>query len=208
MPGAAVVWQAPEGGAVSVIALVLAAGSSTRFGSDKRRATLADGRSLLAHSVARARAVFDEVRVVLREGERGEDFGLPAGCRVIGSPDAASGMGHSLAVGARSLHDSQAQAVAILLGDMPWIEPATLGRLVGAAHASRIVLPRHAGQQGHPVIFGRDFWPALGQLHGDEGARSVVHAHRGSCVVVELEDAGVLLDVDTPLGLAWFIIPP
>lgn len=190
------------------MALVLAAGSSTRFGADKRRATLADGRSLLAHSVERARAVFDEVRVVLREGERGEDFGLPAGCRVIGSPDAASGMGHSLAVGARSLHDSQAQAVAILLGDMPWIEPATLGRLVEAANASRIVLPRHAGQQGHPVIFGRDFWPALGQLHGDEGARSVVHAHRGSCVVVEVEDAGVLLDVDTPQGLAWFIIPP
>ncbi|RII78479.1 nucleotidyltransferase family protein [Pseudomonas monteilii] len=202
MPGVAVVWQAPEGGAVSVIALVLAAGSSTRFGADKRRATLADGRSLLVHSVERARAVFDEVRVVLREGERGEDFGLPAGCRVIGSPDAASGMGHSLAVGARSLHDSQAQAVAILLGDMPWIEPATLARLVEAANASRIVLPRHAGQQGHPVIFGRDFWPALGQLHGDEGARSVVHAHRGSCVVVELEDAGVLLDVDTPQGLA------
>ncbi|MDR2319885.1 nucleotidyltransferase family protein [Pseudomonas monteilii] len=193
---------------MSVIALVLAAGSSTRFGADKRRATLADGRSLLAHSVERARAVFDEVRVVLREGERGEDFGLPAGCRVIGSPDAASGMGHSLAVGARSLHDCQAQAVAILLGDMPWIEPATLGRLAEAANASRIVLPRHAGQQGHPVIFGRDFWPALGQLHGDEGARSVVHAHRGSCVVVEVEDAGVLLDVDTPQGLAWFIIPP
>ncbi|AVH37763.1 CTP--molybdopterin cytidylyltransferase [Pseudomonas monteilii] len=208
MPGVAVAWQAPEGRAVSVMALVLAAGSSTRFGSDKRRATLADGRSLLAHSVERARAVFDEVRVVLREGERGEDFGLPAGCRVIGSPDAASGMGHSLAVGARSLHDSQAQAVAILLGDMPCIDPATLRRLAEAANASRIVLPRHAGQQGHPVIFGRDFWPALGQLHGDGGARSVVHAHRGSCVVVEVEDAGVLLDVDTPQGLAWFIIPP
>ena len=157
MPGVAVAWQAPEGRAVSVMALVLAAGSSTRFGSDKRRATLADGRSLLAHSVERARAVFDEVRVVLREGERGEDFGLPAGCRVIGSPDAASGMGHSLAVGARSLHDSQAQAVAILLGDMPCIDPATLRRLAEAANASRIVLPRHAGQQGHPVIFGRDF---------------------------------------------------
>ncbi|QIG19682.1 nucleotidyltransferase family protein [Pseudomonas monteilii] len=208
MPGVAVAWQAPGGHAVSVMALVLAAGSSTRFGSDKRRATLADGRSLLAHSVERARAVFDEVRVVLREGERGEDFGLPAGCRVIGSPDAASGMGHSLAVGARSLHDSQAQAVAILLGDMPCIDPATLRRLAEAANASRIVLPRHAGQQGHPVIFGRDFWPALGQLHGDGGARSVVHAHRGSCVVVEVEDAGVLLDVDTPQGLAWFIIPP
>ena len=76
-------------------------------------ATLADGRSLLAHSVERARGVFDDVRVVLREGERGEDFGLPGDCRVIVSPDAASGMGHSLAAGARSLLDSPAQAVAI-----------------------------------------------------------------------------------------------
>ncbi|MCE5979843.1 nucleotidyltransferase family protein [Pseudomonas sp. JR33AA] len=186
---------------MNVIALVLAAGSSVRFGADKRRATLADGRSLLAHSVARARAVFDDVRVVLRAGEQGEDFGLPADCRVIVSPDAASGMGHSLAVGAGALGDSQAQAVAILLGDMPWIESATLRRLADASSASNIVLPRHAGQQGHPVIFGRNFWPALGLLAGDEGARAVVQAQRDRCVVVEVEDAGVLLDVDTPQGV-------
>ncbi|MNH36156.1 MobA-like NTP transferase domain protein [compost metagenome] len=91
--------------------------------------------------------------------------------------------------------------MAILLGDMPWIESVTLRRLAEAATASTIVLPRHAGQQGHPVVFGRDFWPALGQLAGDEGARSVVQAHRDRCVVVEVEDAGVLLDVDTPQGL-------
>jgi molybdenum cofactor cytidylyltransferase len=186
---------------VSVVALVLAAGRGTRFGSDKRRATLADGRSLLAHSVERARAVFDDVRVVLREGEPGEAFGLPGDCRVIVSPDAASGMGHSLAAGAWSLLDSPARAVAILLGDMPWIESATLRQLAEAASASTIVLPRHAGQQGHPVIFGRDFWPALGQLGGDEGARSVVRAQRDCCVVVEVADAGVLRDVDTPQGL-------
>lgn len=101
---------------MSVVALVLAAGRGTRFGSDKRRATLADGRSLLAHSVERARAVFDDVRVVLREGERGEDLGLPGDCRVIASPDAGLGMGHSLAAGVASLVDSDAQAVAILLG--------------------------------------------------------------------------------------------
>ena len=52
---------------MSVVALVLAAGRGMRFGSDKRRATLADGRSLLAHSVERARVVFDDVRVVLRD---------------------------------------------------------------------------------------------------------------------------------------------
>ncbi|RCL20703.1 CTP--molybdopterin cytidylyltransferase [Pseudomonas sp. AFG_SD02_1510_Pfu_092] len=186
---------------MKVIALVLAAGRGARFGADKRRATLADGRSLLAHSVERARAVFDEVRVVLREGERGEDLGLPAACRIVVSPDAAAGMGHSLAAGVASLADSQAQAVAILLGDMPWIELATLRQLAEAASASHIVLPRHAGQQGHPVIFGRDFWPALGQLTGDEGARAVVRAQRDRCVVVAVEDAGILLDVDTPQGL-------
>ncbi|MFJ4348058.1 NTP transferase domain-containing protein [Pseudomonas sp. NPDC089401] len=187
---------------MSVVALVLAAGRGTRFGSDKRRATLADGRSLLAHSVARARAVFGDVRVVLRTGERAEDFGLADDCRVIVSPEAASGMGHSLAAGAGSLLDSPAQAVAILLGDMPWIASATLQQLSEAAGVSTIVLPRHAGQQGHPVLFGRDFWPALARLSGDEGARSVVQAHRGCCVVVEVEDAGVLQDVDEPQGLS------
>ncbi|BBH45210.1 nucleotidyltransferase family protein [Pseudomonas sp. KU43P] len=183
---------------MSVVALVLAAGRSVRFGGDKRRATLDDGRSLLVHSVERACSVFSDVRVVLREGERGEDLGLPGNCRVIASPDAGLGMGHSLAAGAASLVDSDAQAVAVLLGDMPWIAPATFGQLVSAAGASAIVLPQHDGQQGHPVLFGRAFWPALSRLTGDEGARSVVKAHPASCIRLEVQDAGVLQDVDRP----------
>jgi molybdenum cofactor cytidylyltransferase len=186
---------------VSVVALVLAAGSSVRFGGDKRRALMADGRSLLVHSVERACAMFDDVRVVLRDGERGEELGLPAACRVIGSADFAQGMGHSLAAGAASLSDSEAQAVAIMLGDMPWVELGTLGLLAREASGSTIVLPCHAGQQGHPVLFGRDFWPALARLTGDEGARSVVKAHPDSCIRLAVEDAGVLRDVDTPGAL-------
>jgi len=172
-----------------------------RFGSDKRRSLLADGRSLLVHSVERACAVFDDVRVVLREGERGVDLGLPVPCRVISSGDYALGMGHSLAAGAASLVDSEAQAVAILLGDMPWVESATLDVLAREASGSTIVLPCHAGRQGHPVLFGRDFWPALARLKGDEGARSVVKAHPESCVRLQVQDAGVLQDVDRPEAL-------
>jgi molybdenum cofactor cytidylyltransferase len=186
---------------VTVVALVLAAGQGSRFGADKRRATLPDGRSLLAHSVERALAVFDEVRVVLRDGERAEDFGLPAACRVIHSPHAALGMGHSLAAGADSLDDSQAQAAAILLGDMPWIAPQTLQQLADAASASTILFPLFDDQRGHPVLFGREFWPALTQLTGDEGARTVVQANRDRCVTLEVVDAGVLRDVDTPDAL-------
>nr|WP_314483043.1 nucleotidyltransferase family protein [uncultured Pseudomonas sp.] len=188
---------------MKVAALVLAAGRSRRFGADKRRALLADGRSLLAHSVERARAVFEDVRVVVREDEGREDFDLGTACRWVVSPQAAAGMGHSLAAGVASLADSDAQAVAILLGDMPWIEAATFRYLAEAAQASTIVLPRHAGQQGHPVIFGRAFWPALEQLGGDEGAKAVVQANRACCTVIEVPDAGVLMDVDTPQALGF-----
>ena len=183
---------------MTVVALVLAAGCSRRFGGDKRRAPLADGRSLLAHSVERALAVFDDVRVVLREGETAQALGLPAGCQVIPSPDTALGMGHSLAAGVASLQEGNAHAVAILLGDMPWILPDTLRRMVQAASASSILLPVHEGRQGHPVVFGRAFWPELECLHGDEGARAVVRAHPDCCVALEVDDAGVLRDVDTP----------
>ncbi|MBC3436700.1 nucleotidyltransferase family protein [Pseudomonas sp. BW16M2] len=186
---------------MSVVALVLAAGQGARFGADKRRAVLGDGRSLLQHSVEHALAAFDEVRVVLRAGERGEDLGLPAGCRVVHSLDAGLGMGHSLAAGAASLGDSEAKAVAILLGDMPWILPATFRRLIAAAGPSVIVVPRHQAQNGHPVLFGREFWAELGGLSGDEGARAVLRRHADRVVVLDLDDGGVVRDVDTPSAL-------
>jgi molybdenum cofactor cytidylyltransferase len=78
-------------------------------------------------------------------------------------------MGHSLAAGAASLSDCDAQAVAIVLGDMPWILPQTYCRLVEAADPAAIVVPRYQGQNGHPVLFGRDYWPELAELCGDEG---------------------------------------
>ncbi|MDH0646947.1 nucleotidyltransferase family protein [Pseudomonas sp. GD03858] len=186
---------------MSVVALMLAAGQGSRFGADKRRALLGDGRSLLQHSVERALAAFDEVRVVLREGERGADLGLPAACRVIHGLDAGLGMGHSLAAGAASLDDSEAQAVAIVLGDMPWILPATFQCLIATAGPSLIVVPRHQGQNGHPVLFGRNYWPELALMAGDEGARSVLQRHRQQLQLVEVDDAGVLRDVDTPAAL-------
>lgn len=186
---------------MTVIALVLAAGQGSRFGADKRRAMLGDGHSLLQHSVERALAAFDEVRVILRDGERADALGLPAACRIVPSPEAGLGMGHSLAAGAASLSDCDAQAVAIVLGDMPWILPQTFRRLVEVADPTVIVVPRYLGQNGHPVLFGRVYWPELAMLSGDEGARSVLQRHRDRVRVLDVEDSGVLRDVDTPAAL-------
>ncbi|WP_194792396.1 nucleotidyltransferase family protein [Pseudomonas sp. UFMG81] len=186
---------------MTVVALVLAAGQGSRFGADKRRALLGDGRSLLQHSVEHALAVFDEVRVVARAGEDADALGLPGACRIVPSLDAGLGMGHSLAAGAASLSDCDAQAVAIVLGDMPWILPYTFRRLIEAAGQSVIVVPRHQGQNGHPVLFGRDYWAELTTLAGDEGARSVLQRYRDRVRVLDVDDSGVLRDVDTPAAL-------
>ncbi|WP_371364504.1 NTP transferase domain-containing protein [Pseudomonas sp. QL9] len=183
------------------VALLLAAGFGRRFGADKRRARLADGRTLLAASLANARAVFDEVRVVLRAEDDPIELGLPVDIPLVRCADAQSGMGHSLAAGVNSLKSCTADSVAILLGDMPWLAESTLRLLLEQATAQRIVFPQHDGQRGHPVLFGRAFWPELLQLQGDEGARQVLQAHRDAWHPVVVDDSGVLRDVDTPAAL-------
>ena len=74
-----------------------------------------------------------------------------------------------------------------------WRRRAVLGALVAA--------PFHRGERGHPVGFGAACYAALAALTGDEGAKTVVAAQRDRVVRVEVDDAGILRDVDTPSDL-------
>ncbi|WP_312936710.1 NTP transferase domain-containing protein, partial [Pseudomonas sp.] len=109
-------------------ALVLAAGRGRRFGSDKRLAGLADGQALLAATLSRVQAQFDEVWVVIAGHDDAEALGVPPAVRVVHAQQADSGMGASLAAGIGALAGSGAEAAAVLLGDMPWLAGATLAR--------------------------------------------------------------------------------
>ena len=182
-------------------ALILAAGFSRRFGSDKRQQPTADGRTLLQASIALPCAHFDEVWLALREGEQRPDW-LPPQVQVINVVGSIAGLGHSLAHSVSTLSAvSTAEAVAVFLGDMPFIAPATVSRLCAQARADRICRPVHAGRGGHPVMFGRSFWPALMGLTGDEGARQVVATARDQLIEIAVDDIGVLHDVDRPADL-------
>ncbi|WP_074859305.1 nucleotidyltransferase family protein [Ectopseudomonas oleovorans] len=188
-----------------VAALMLAAGYSRRFGADKRRATLADGRSLLAASLALPCSMLEEVWLVLRPDESITELGLPANIKLVQHPLTAQGMGHSLAAGAeRLLAESRADAVAIFLADMPAIRRDSLETLFAHASANAIVLPSYQGKRGHPVLFGRAFWPQLATLSGDAGAKPVLQQHPEAVRIVELNDPGVLQDIDTPADLSQF----
>ncbi|TIH09893.1 nucleotidyltransferase family protein [Pseudomonas leptonychotis] len=184
-----------------VIALMLAAGRGSRFGSDKRVALMVDGRSLLAASVERAQQVFSQVHVLLRAEDDPQTLGLAADCQVIRCAEADQGMGHSLAAGIRGLAGQDAEAIAVMLGDMPWVSAHSLQQLCDQATPERIVYPLCEGRRGHPVLFGRAFWPQLLNLTGDQGARELLQAHAAVCHPIVLDDAGVLRDVDRPEAL-------
>lgn len=192
-----------------VVTLVMAAGRSRRFGpADKRLARLPDGRTLLGASLEASLVLSSRCLLVLRAGECLAALGLDAGAGApqwLVAPRADEGLGASLGDAfTRLLEDPEMQGVeaaAVWLGDMPAITPATCRRLAAAAEPGRIVRPRHAGRPGHPVLFGRAFWPRLATLAGEQGARGVIADHPRARQEIEVEDAGVHRDVDTPASL-------
>ena len=189
--------QIPE-----VFALVLAAGRSRRFAGDKRQALLPCGRTLLTASLENAQSAFGKTAVVLRPDDQADALGIASNVTIIRSENAELGMGHSLASAVAAVMDSSADAVAIVLADMPWIQPQTLHDLARMADPQRIVLPMHEGQRGHPVIIGRRFWPALLKLEGDQGAKALIVNNPEACDLLHCDDPGILRDADTPSALA------
>jgi molybdenum cofactor cytidylyltransferase len=183
----------------TVAGLVLAAGFSRRFGGDKRCARLSSGQSLLGASLALPCTQLEEVWVVLRPEDDSTELGVPAQVQVVHSNCAELGMGHSLASGVQAVSQlAKANSLAIFLGDMPWISAASLGHLLAQASSGHIVVPTFQGLPGHPVIFGRRFWPALQGLSGDTGAKSVIQANAHAVHRLPLNDPGILRDIDTP----------
>ncbi|AYW41072.1 MULTISPECIES: nucleotidyltransferase family protein [Pseudomonas aeruginosa group] len=186
----------------AVAGLVLAAGFSRRFGSDKRCARLSSGQTLLAASLALPCAQLEEVWVVLRPEDDSTALGIPPQVQVISCAESQFGMGHSLAIGVQHISRvAMVNAIAVFLGDMPWIGADSLGYLLALASPEHIVVPTFKGRPGHPVLFGRRFWPALQGLSGDTGAKSVIAANQHTVRYLPLNDPSILRDVDTPRSL-------
>ena len=177
-------------------AVILAAGESTRFGSDKRNFRLAGGRTMLEVTLAAYQGAFDEIFLVLKPADEAWAHRLAA-LRPVYASDAALGMGHSLAAGVRA--GRRLDFLFIALADMPHVQATTLNRLKYAmAGAASIVQPDYRGTPGHPVGFGSAYFGELERLTGDAGAKRVVAAHSDRIVRIDVDDPGVLQDFDVP----------
>ena len=186
----------------SIAALVLAAGQSRRFGSDKRLAELPGRGTLLVATLATLRPHFRDIHVVIGGDDDAVRLGIPDDIVTLVNPDARRGMGASLAFGMCALlRESRARAVAVMLGDMPWVRDATFAALALRAGEALIVRPTFQGEGGHPVVFGRQFWPVLCQLDGDGGAHHILLDNPAACVEIATADPGVIKDVDEPGAL-------
>jgi molybdenum cofactor cytidylyltransferase len=117
--------------------------------------------------------------------------------RSLRSP-AGWGMGDSIAAGV-SIHAS-ASGWLMLPADMPLVRPATLRAVADALDQQPIAFAQYRGRRGHPVGFGAELFSELVMLKGDEGARRLLA--RYPTAAVELDDPGVLFDIDTVDDLA------
>jgi molybdenum cofactor cytidylyltransferase len=182
-----------------IVGVLLAAGSATRFGGDKLLAPLADGTSIGVAALRNLAPAVDVVLAVVRPGDHALAAALEAGgARVTVCPQAAEGMGASLAWGVRAA--PLAAGWLIALADMPWIQTATIARIVDALRAgASIVAPSWRDSRGHPVGLASRFFGELSALSGDEGAKAILRHH--NTTLVATDDAGVLRDIDTPQDL-------
>lgn len=117
---------------------------------------------------------------------------------VLDAADAARGMGASIAAGVNER--SGASGWVVLPGDMPLVQPATLLAVAGALEQHAVAYAQHRGRAGQPLAFAAELYSELIQLNGDDSPRRLMLRYPANGV--EVDDAGVLLGVDTEADLA------
>lgn len=191
-----------------VAAIVLAAGGSTRMGGPNKLLQDIDGQPMLAHAVDAALASRAEPVIVVT-GHDADRVTAALGDRTVRFAHAADwrdGLSASLRTGLRAVPDL-CDGAMVCLGDMPGVSAATLDRLLDAfrpVEGQAIVAPVTQGQRGNPVVWARRYFDDLMSINGDTGGRHLLRDHAHEVCTVDLEDHGVLTDIDTPDALEAF----
>ncbi|WP_372524714.1 NTP transferase domain-containing protein [Piscinibacter sp.] len=184
--------------------IVLAAGIGSRFSASTHKLTERLGASsvlglTLRHAIASHLPVVVVTTVALADAARRHVAArdvvvVPS----VGTPGPAPlGIGYSIAAGVSARPD--ASGWLVLPGDMPMVQSATLTAVARALEHHPVAYAQHKGRRGHPVGFGAELYSELVTLSGDEGARRLVARYPAHGV--EVDDPGVLIDVDTEADL-------
>jgi molybdenum cofactor cytidylyltransferase len=186
------------------VVIVLAAGRGSRYKGPRHKLAEPLGpHSVLACTVRNAIASGLPVVVVTTAGLVEEAAHLVARRDLVvlgggANGQAAGGMGDSIAAGVAAR--ASAPGWLMLPADMPLVQPETLRRVAAALSHHAVAHAQHRGRRGHPVGFSAELFSDLVRLQGEEGARRILA--RYPALAVEVDDPGVLLDLDTEQDLA------
>ena len=197
--------QADATDAPRVAGVLLAAGTSSRFGDDNKLLATVGGEPVVRRA---ARTLVDAgvdpvVVVVGHEADRVRDAVADLPVRVAVNEAYEAGQSTSVRTGIGALGDSDAlgdvDAAVIALGDMPFVDSETVETLVAAyaAGAGDALAAAYDGDRGNPVLFDRRFFDRLTAVDGDVGGREILLESDASALV-SVDDPGVRRDVDRP----------
>lgn len=181
---------------MQITGILLAAGQSRRFGSNKLLHPLKDGIPLLMYAARTMQAVLPHTLVVANaQDDETLELLNSEGMNIVLNHSAQSGMGMSIACGVSASRNAEGWVIA--LADMPYIRSHTMRSVAsGIRSPNSICAPLYNGQRGHPVGFGSAYASALMKLSTDKGARQIIAAHRGNLELFETQDSGVVTDID------------
>ena len=186
--------------AVPYAGVIPSAGASVRMGRPKALLPV-QGETFLQRTVGALQGGgCAPVLVVVAKGEsRLAAEAEAAGARVLINPDPGEGPITSLRIALAAL-DAPVPGIAYLPVDHPMVRAHTVARLLDAARTGGTLLtvPTHRGKRGHPAIFSASLFAELTDPALVGGARTVVHRHLERATKLEVDDPGVLVDIDTP----------
>lgn len=182
-------------------AVVLAAGRSARMGEPKQLLRVGE-ETVLGRTLEKVRGARVE-EIVLVLGHSAEEIrrDLPTavldGLNIVVNQEYEAGMASSLREGLSAVSDEM-DAALIVLADQPFVRSETIDRIIGRYRASdaEIVIPCYDGRRGNPVLLDRSVFAEAMALQGDTGFRAIFGSHEADIERVDVDDSGVLLDID------------
>ena len=179
---------------------MLAAGNSSRFGSNKCLALLPDQTAMGVQSANKLAASVDEIICVIPpDNETLDRLFTEQELKTVVCDTANRGMSESLIAGVQYFHgDTDVAAYVIALADMPLIRPDTYQSVVSQLkEGDDIALPSFKGKRGHPVGFNIKYKDELMTLQGDQGAKVLFQKHAKDITLINVDDPGIHQDFDT-----------
>ena len=185
-----------------IAAVVLSAGESSRMGRPKALLPI-DGQTFIERIVAALKqAKLGKIIVIL--GHNASELQtkiehLPV--EILINADYKLGQLSSLQLAVRYLQaDVDCDGILVHLVDHPYLDSALVDEMIRRFDEQKrqIVVPKFNGKRGHPVIFARELFPELLSAPIDQGAKTVVDAHRAETLEIDTDQEGIAVDIDTP----------